>query len=132
MVRSSHIYLLRPPTNYTLLRLLVQRPALLKAVVEELDKAAEPLNGVIPIYTALAELKLLNAALSETIRLYPPEISGSPRRIPQEGLMIGQMYIPSVSLSAEESPTYVNRLPTGHGGASSSIFATARRAILGS
>lgn len=45
-------------------------------------------------YQELSRMKLLNAAIDETLRLHPPVPSGMQRVTPQKGIQIDDVYIP--------------------------------------
>lgn len=47
-----------------------------------------------PTYQELSQMKLLNAAIDETMRLHPAIPSGMQRVTPQKGVMIDEIYIP--------------------------------------
>lgn len=65
-------------------------------------KLRDELKGVdITENRALQSLVHLNALINETLRLYPPVITGPLRQTPPEGLQIGEDFIPgNVTISA--------------------------------
>lgn len=72
--------------------LLTRNPEKLKKLQEELKTAFTSPDSVRA--TDLAQLKYLNAVISETLRIYPPVPTGLPRVVPREGFEAGELRIP--------------------------------------
>jgi cytochrome P450 len=78
---------------------LAWNPDLLARLQAELDALPDLSNE------QLTHASLLNAIISETLRLNPPVLSGTQRQTPPEGLQIGDRHIPgNVIISV---PNYV-------------------------
>ena len=71
---------------------LAQRPDLVAQIHDEI--AGIGFNVGSTSYSQLASLKLLDAVISEALRLHPPIRSGPERMSPPEGFHIGDTYIP--------------------------------------
>ncbi|KAE9983851.1 hypothetical protein EG328_009465 [Venturia inaequalis] len=72
--------------------LLTRNPEKLEKLQEELRTAFSSPDSVRA--TDLAQLKYLNAVISETLRIYPPVPTGLPRVVPRGGFQAGQLVIP--------------------------------------
>ena len=64
--------------------------------VERLHKELRKINFVVgkTTHSTLANVKFLDALISEALRLHPPIRSGPERMTPPEGLQIGDTYVP--------------------------------------
>lgn len=67
---------------------LANAPEFTRLLQSEIDSVKEP------TYQDLSQMKLLNAAIDETMRLHPAIPSGMQRVTPQRGVMIDDIYIP--------------------------------------
>lgn len=67
---------------------LANAPEFTRLLQSEIDSAKEP------TYQELSQMKLLNAAIDEAMRLHPAIPSGMQRVTPQKGVMIDDIYIP--------------------------------------
>ncbi|KAF3402577.1 hypothetical protein DPV78_004756 [Talaromyces pinophilus] len=67
---------------------LANAPNFTRLLQSEIDSLKEP------TYQELSQMKLLNAAIDETMRLHPAIPSGMQRVTPQKGVMIDDIYIP--------------------------------------
>lgn len=67
---------------------LASSPDITRMLQSEIDSIAEP------TYQELSHMRLLNAAIDETLRLHPPVPSGMQRVTPSKGLSIDDVYIP--------------------------------------
>ena len=70
--------------------------ALRPDLVERLHKELRKINFTVgeTTHSTLANVKFLDALISEALRLHPPIRSGPERMTPPEGLQIGETYVP--------------------------------------
>ncbi|KAF2687258.1 cytochrome P450 [Lentithecium fluviatile CBS 122367] len=73
--------------------LLLKNPEAMKQLTHEIRKAFDGLDAMS--IETVASLPYLNACVKEAFRLYPPVVTGMPRRTPPEGSTICGQYIPS-------------------------------------
>lgn len=64
----------------------------MRCLQEELDACFAEHEQPGPLQ--LSKLKYLQACLDETMRLWPPVVSGLQRKAPEEGLWIGDVFVP--------------------------------------
>lgn len=72
--------------------LILQHPAVLKRVREEIDSVAGS-DEVVIAYDKVKDLPYLRACLDESMRLFPPTSFGLPRKTPPDGCMIADSFI---------------------------------------
>lgn len=97
--------------------LLTRNPDKLKKLQEELRTTISSSDSVRA--SDLAQLKYLNAVISETLRIYPPVPTGLPRVVPREGFQAGEVEIPggvstSVAVPEEELTCITDLREPGH------------------
>ncbi|POS69554.1 benzoate 4-monooxygenase cytochrome P450 [Diaporthe helianthi] len=80
-------------------------PEVYKALQKELDDffAAEVVGGDFDT-GALGKLRYLQACIDESLRLFPPVMSGLQRQTPPQGIRIGKRFIPGDTIVM--TPTY--------------------------
>ena len=91
-------------TTYHLLR----NPAVLQTLVTEIREAFADFDDIT--LEDLARLKYLQAVLQEGLRMYPPVPIALPRRIPKEGSIVCDEWVPGdVAIGVNHFATY--RMP---------------------
>jgi cytochrome P450 len=87
-------------TYYSLLN-----PAVYKKLVDEVRGAFTSYDEID--FTRVSQLSYLNAALEETLRIYPPVPAMTPRVVPKGGAVIDGVFIPEgMSVSGHHYSTY--------------------------
>jgi cytochrome P450 len=71
---------------------LLKNPAWLKKLQDELETNFQ--NGFHITFTSTGHLKILNAIIKETFRIYPPVSIFLPRTVPKEGATVAGTFIP--------------------------------------
>lgn len=105
MKTNSTIIMAGSETSATLLSgatflLLKNKPWLVKLQDEVRSLSSSELT-----FTSLSKLKILNAVIQETFRMYPPVPTTLPRRTPKEGALIDGVWIPGdISVGIAQYP----------------------------
>lgn len=83
----------------------VTHPEVYKTLQKEIDDffSAEVASNEFDT-SALGKLKYLQACIDESLRLFPPVMSGLQRQTPPQGIQIGERFIPGNTIV--QTPTY--------------------------